>query len=540
MSGLTGTTWLLRLAVRRDRVALPAWLLGLTLFTAATTAMSVSSLPTDADVAQEAGIQAGNAGLRVLGLMSGPTIGAYVVYRDFVTLAVLAALMSTLAVVRHTRQNEELDRAELLGAGVVGRYAALAAAVGLTLAANLALALLLGTAMAVNGLPWTGSLAAGASVAAVGVAFTGIAAVSAQLASTSRGASGLAGAVLGFSFLLSGAGNMLGSPDRTGMRVASSWPVWLSPVGWGQQVRSFDGNRWSVLGLSLLLAGALVATAAALTRRRDVGRGLWPRRRGRAGATRSLHVPAGLAWRLERGALLGWAVGLLLFGLVFGALSGQLDQFDGRGRSWYAEMGGSDQILDAFRASMVEMAGMAVAAFAVQMLLRLRTHELGGVLEPVLATGVTRTGWVVGHVVTVAIGALLLMLVFTWGMVGTAGSTAGSTMEQLTGMTAAALVQLPAVVVMGGAVIAAVGTQPRWASAVSWALLLVWLLLGPLFAPTFDLPAWLGELSPFTHVPKLPGGDADPVSLVALSVVGVALGAIGIAAMRRRDVALPA
>ena len=100
--------------------------------------------------------------------------------------------------------------------------------------------------------------------------------------------------------------------------------------------------------------------------------------------------------------------------------------------------------------------------------------------------------------------------------------------------------QLPAVLVMGGAVIAAVGLLPRWASAVSWALLLVWLLLGPLFAPTFDLPAWLGDLSPFTHVPKLPGGDADPLSLLALTAVGVALGAAGIAAMRRRDVALPA
>ena len=241
-------------------------------------------------------------------------------------------------------------------------------------------------------------------------------------ASTSRGATGLAGAVLGLGFLLSGAGNMLGSPDPSGMRVDSAWPVWLSPIGWGQQVRPFDGNRWGVLGLSVLLAGLLVAAAAALTRGRDVGRGLWPRRRGRAGATRSLHVPAGLAWRLERGALLGWAVGLLLFGLVFGALSGQLDEFDGRGRDWYAEMGGSDQILDAFRASMVEMAGMAVAAFAVQMLLRLRAHELGGVLEPVLATGVTRTGWVLGHVVTVALGSLLLMLVFAWGMVGTAGT----------------------------------------------------------------------------------------------------------------------
>ena len=540
MRGLTGTAWLLRLAVRRDRVTLPAWLVGLALFTVGTTAMGVHGLPTYADVVQETRLAAGNAGLRMLGLASGPTVGGYVMIRDFVTLAVLAGLMSTLTVVRHTRQDEELGRAELLGAGVVGRYAALAAAVVLALAANVVLALLVGAAMVVNGLPAAGAFAAGAAVASVGVVFTGIAAVTAQLASTSRGATGLAGAALGLAFLLSGAGNMLGSPDRDGLRVTSAWPSWLSPIGWGQQVRPFDTNRWSVLALSVLLAATLVATAAALIRRRDVGGGLWPQRRGRAGANPGLRVPAGLVWRLERGALLGWAVALLGFGLVFGALSGQLDDLGDRGRDWYATMGGSTQILDAYRASIVEMAGMAVAAYAVQMLLRLRSSELDGVLEPVLATRVTRAGWVLGHVANVALGSLLLLLVFAWAMVGTSGSAPGSLADRLPDLTAAALVQLPAVLVMGGAVVAAVGLLPRWASAVSWALFLAWLLLGPLFAPTFDLPGWVQDLSPFTHVPKVPAGDATLAPLVALTLLGIALGALGVAALRRRDVALPA
>ena len=44
-------------------------------------------------------------------------------------------------------------------------------------------------------------------------------------------------------------------------------------------------------------------------------------------------------------------------------------------------MGGSDQILDAYRASIIEMAGMAVAIYAVQMLLRMRAEEADGRLE---------------------------------------------------------------------------------------------------------------------------------------------------------------
>ena len=42
--------------------------------------------------------------------------------------------VTVLAVVRHTRQSEELGREEMLGAGVVGRYASLAAAVLVALA----------------------------------------------------------------------------------------------------------------------------------------------------------------------------------------------------------------------------------------------------------------------------------------------------------------------------------------------------------------------------------------------------------------------
>ena len=60
--------------------------------------------------------------------------------RGYSLLAVLAALMSALAVVRHTRQNEETGRAELVGAAVVGRYAGLAAALIVTVGANIVLA----------------------------------------------------------------------------------------------------------------------------------------------------------------------------------------------------------------------------------------------------------------------------------------------------------------------------------------------------------------------------------------------------------------
>ena len=69
------------------------------------------------------------------------------------------------------------------------------------------------------------------------------------------------------------------------------------------------------------------------------------------------------------------------FGLVFGAIIDEMKDLSGAAADWYARMGGSEQVLDAYRASIIEMAGMAVAIYAVQILLRMRAEEADGRLE---------------------------------------------------------------------------------------------------------------------------------------------------------------
>jgi ABC-2 type transport system permease protein len=283
-----------------------------------------------------------------------------------------------------------------------------------------------------------------------------------------------------------------------------------------------------------------LAVAGLLVRGRDVGSGIWPQRRGRARARAALLSPTGLVWRLQRGALLGWAVGLLGFGIVFGAVSENIKDVQGNALEWYTQMGGTDRIVDAFRASMIGMAGMTVAIFAVQMLLRMRVDENEGTLESVLATSVSRPRWVLGHVLNTACGAVALVLVFGVSMGLAAGEVIGDPATQVREMAGAGLAQLPGIMVIGGLVVALVGLLPRWAAPISWVVLLAALLLGPLFGPSFGLPQWVQDLSPFTHVPKAPATDVTVVPLALMAVVGVGLALAGVAAIRRRDVALPA
>jgi ABC-2 type transport system permease protein len=541
MSGFVGTTRLIRLALRRDRITLPVWLLCMAAFLASTTAMFEDSYGRHPGLLEpDTRIVVENPGMRVLGLVTGPSVGGYTLHRDALTLAVLAALMSILAVVRHTRQAEELGRSEMLGAGVVGRYASLAAAVIVALAANVVLAGLLGLAMLLAGQPAAGSLVAGASIALVGVAFTGVAAVTSQLASTTRGATGLAGAGLGLSFMLAALGNMLGTVDSGALRVTSAWPAWLSPIGWGQQMRPFADNLWWPLALAVLSTALLFCVAVVLVGRRDVGRGMWPERRGAAHAEPSLLSPAGLAWRLQRGALAGWAIGLLGFGLVFGALSDQIRGLEGAATEWYATFGAEADLLGAYWASMMQIGGMAVAAYVVSLLLRLHQDEAQGTMEPLLGTAVSRLRYLGAQAGNALGGAVSLVTLFAVAMSITGGYVLGGTASLLRDLLGAALVQLPAIGVLGAAVVAVIMLLPRWSVGLSWALVVFSIFVGPMFGPSLGLPTWLLNLSPFTHVPNAPAVAVTVAPVLGLGLAGLLLAAAGVLLFRHRDLALPA
>ena len=239
----------------------------------------------------------------------------------------------------------------------------------------------------------------------MGVAFTGVAAVTSQLASTTRGANGLAGAGLGVAFLLAALGNMLGTVDSAALRVTSAWPAWLSPIGWGQQMRPFADNLWWPLGLAVLVLGCPVLVGRRPRRQTRRRSGNVARAQGCRPREPILLSPTGLVWRLQRGTLLGWAIGLLGFGLIFGALSDQIEGLEGAATEWYATFGGHADLLGAYWASMMQMAGMAVAIYVVTLLLRLHHDEAQGTLEPVLGTAVSRLRWLGAYAVNALAGA---------------------------------------------------------------------------------------------------------------------------------------
>ena len=537
-SALTGTVRLLRLAARRDRILLPVWVVSLGVLWLASVASIAGLYGSEADRVQYAVTVAPSVIARAFeGPIFGTSLGAILMTETFGMFGVLVAIMSLQAIVRHTRLEEETGRAELVGSAVVGRHAPLTAALLLAFAANLAVGALTVVILLAYDLPVAGSLLAGLLLMGVGWSFAGIAAITAQISASARGANGMAGAVVGLAYFLRAVGDGLGEVAASGVEVTSAWPSWLSPIGWGQQGRAFAGERWWVLALFAVLAVATVAVAFALTRHRDVGVGMRPVRPGPAHASAALRSPVGLAWRLQRGSLLGWSVGLVIAAAVFGAIGDEVDAFletSDELVELFAQLGGSEVLVDLFIVFLMGLLAVAVAAFAVQGVLRLRNEELAGRAEPLLSTAVARTRWMASHLTVVVAGSVGMLLAVGLAAGTAYGLVTGEWGSRFTDWVLAAVVGVAAVWVLAGLVVAAVGLLPRWATAIGWGALGVSLVMGQLGA-LFELPQWVLNVSPFTHVPAVPAEQLEWLPLLVLLAVAAGLTTVGLVALRRRD-----
>jgi hypothetical protein len=128
MNSLAGTAVITRLALRRDRIMLPAWVYLITAGLAGTAYSFRKLYPTAAARATFAVSGGGNPALRFLyGRLYGSSTGALTAWRYGTWAAIFGALMTIFIVIRHTRADEEAGRQELIGSAVVGRQAALTA-----------------------------------------------------------------------------------------------------------------------------------------------------------------------------------------------------------------------------------------------------------------------------------------------------------------------------------------------------------------------------------------------------------------------------
>ena len=258
---------------------------------------------------------------------------------------------------------------------------------------------------------------------------------------------------------------------------------------------------------------------------------------GRPQAPTWLRSPLALAWRLQRGALLGWAAGFVLAGAVLGSAArgiGPMLNTSSQARQIFIRLGGHSGLVDAYLAAVIGIMGVAAAGYAVAAVLRLHAEESERRAEPVLAAPVGRVRWAGSHLVVAAVGSVGLLVAGGVAMALGEGLTSGGLATLVPRLAGAGLAQVPAVWVMAGLAAGVFGLAPRTAVPVAWTALGVAALI-TLLGPAIRLSHWVLDVSPFSHIPKLPGAAVTVAPLVWLGVVAVVLAAAGLAGFRRRD-----
>jgi ABC-2 type transport system permease protein len=525
---LAGLATMVRLIVRRNRVRLVVWLVVLVGMLAYIASYYKTLFPTQQSLDDFAAVS-DTPGIKALTGLSpvANTLGGAVWTKGWMTIVLSLAIGAAFLVTRSGRADEEVGRTELLRSRMLGVHAYATASWLVNAALCVAVGLGVALASAANGLDpagtgIAGSFILGASTTGIGLVGLGIGAVAGQVASTSRGANALASVVIIGLYVLRMVGD-LGNAALT----------WASPIGWGEQMQPYGGNRWWPFALLVVLAAALLAVAAWIEATRDHGAGLFADRAGHDGAPRRLASPLGLGLRLQRGPIIGWTIAVVLAALLFGSVVDAMNTlFTDAGSGLSDLLRGSG--VTALLSLMAGMIGLITAVFASQSTVSLRTDEASGIVEPQLVGALSRTRWALERLLIPTVGSAVLLLV-GGGLLGAVyGSVIGDSAQAAT-MAGAALAYWPAVMLLVGIAVALFGWLPRVAIPATWGVMAA-MWFATMFGEVFGLPTWLLDALPFSAVPYLP---LEPMSWTPLVIMTLAAGALvwtGLARFARRDV----
>ncbi|HEU4515245.1 MAG TPA: ABC transporter permease [Nocardioidaceae bacterium] len=526
MTALTGVGPLIRFVLRRDRVFLPVWIVAIVVVVYASLSAVRDLYTTPSAIAAYATTVGGSPASIAL---AGPPfamdqIGGILIYETSLTALLGVALMAVFTVVRHTRREEDAGRVELLGSTVVSPHAVITSAVLVSALASVLVGGGISAAFLLEEQPLNESLLYGASIAALGVVFTGVAAVAAQLMSHGRGAVGVSLAFLAVVYGVRAIGD-----------VGENFLVWLSPMGWSQQVGVYELDRWWPLALSVGFTVVLFAATVVLEARRDLGSGVLTARPGPASASRSLGTVVGFAWRLQRGALLGWVIGVFGMAVLLGSFSESIENMieENPAIADVFAATAAETLVDSYMAISLLLLGIGAAGYAVSSALRMRSEESSDRLEPILATGVSRGRWFAGNLLVTLVGTTFLVASGGLGL-GISYAMTSTRPDEVWAMTWASLVYLPAVLLVTGLAVLLFGLLPR-ASGLAWVAVAFAFIIGWL-GSLLEFPQWVDNLSPFTHTPAVPAESVAAGPLLVLALLTVAAVVMGWAGFRRRDI----
>jgi ABC-2 type transport system permease protein len=292
--------------------------------------------------------------------------------------------------------------------------------------------------------------------------------------------------------------------------------------------------RWWTLLIPLAVGGLLATLAVLVAGRRDLGSALVRGGRGSARATPWLRSSLGLATAIHRPSMLGWLAGAVILTGTMGALAQQfINAVLGNAAMAQAFGMSGARPVDAMVALTQLYVAVIATGFAVQAVGSLRGEETAGRLEVRLSGTLSRVHWLAAHGLVIVASLLVIVLVSSIVLAaGMAWSTGGA--FDLGRVLGAGAAYLPAELFVAGLALALFGLWPR-AYPVAWASV-AFIAVIALLGPGLQLPTWVLDMSPTTHVGNPPLGTVEAMPLLVLGAVAAVLGGAAAIGFRRRGV----
>jgi ABC-2 type transport system permease protein len=285
------------------------------------------------------------------------------------------------------------------------------------------------------------------------------------------------------------------------------------------------------LVLPVLTTPALLAMAARIAARRDVGTGVLAASDTADPDLRGLSSPAAQALRTERGSLAVWLLSVGAFAFILGVIAKSISSAVIPGSAQH-ELDGSIVTPTGYVAFVFIFFVLAVSLFACAQIGAARHEEADERLETLLALPVGRVNWLGGRLLLATGGAVAISL--TAGLLTWAGAESGGASISLPELIEAGANCLPAAILFLGLAALAYAIVPRASAGIAYGLVTIaflWELVGSLLG----VPKWLVELTPFKHVAPVPVQTFNTGAALIMVAIGV-IGAIAaITAFRRRD-----
>lgn len=531
MQNLFTNTGLLSWSIlRRDRIRIPIWIISLVLFTVMTAAI----LPDLYTTGAEREIMAETMKNPAITVMLGPgygldnyTDGPMMAHFMLVFSALATGIMGILLTSRHTREDEEQGRIEMIRSLPVGPLSPLTSTFIIVALTSILLSILTGIGLYSLGyetIDLAGSMLYGASLGAIGIFFSALTGLFAQVTSNNRATVGFSFSLLIFFYILRGIGDI-------GNEVLSL----VSPLGLILRSQVYVNNYWwpvfATLGISLLIFGLSLY----LNSIRDLGSGFLPTRPGRKNASRLLLSPLGLSLRLQRTSIIAWTVGMFILGISYGSILGDLEGFLNSSEIIEQMIPQAEgmNITERFITMLITILSILGTIPILIYVLKLNGEEKRNRSEQILSKAVSRNSLLGSYTIIALISAPIIQLISLLGL-WSAGIFVMEDPISLNSLIKAGFVHLPAMWMMVGLAVLLIGFMPKLTS-------LTWAYLGYSFFIVYmgdmlQLPEWMANLSPFGHIPQIPIEEINFLSLTILTIISILLIGAGLMGYKRRDI----